>query len=351
MKIENEIKLDYNDVLIKPKRSRLESRASVDLTREYKFLHSKKTIDRKFNVGIPLIAANMDTVATMQMAEELAKHDCWTALHKFYSVAELERFFKTSEAAAKCFYTTGIKKEDFEKLSMLSGLGTPINYICIDVANGHTQQFVEKCRQARDLFPEAVIMAGNVVGAEMVQELLIVGLVDVVKTGIGGGSGCSTRHTTGVGMPQLTATIEAADAAHGIGGHICSDGGCRLPADIVKSIAAGADFVMVGGMLAGHDECGGTFRTDATGKKLSMVFYGMSSQMAMDKHYGGKANYRASEGKVIEVPYKGKVENTIQQILGGLRSACTYVGASKLKDLSKCTTFVRVNRVHDDMRV
>lgn len=345
MKVENDIKLDFNDVLIKPKRSSLESRSQVNLNREYSFLNCKKTI----KIGVPLIAANMDTVATFEMARSLAKHDIWTALHKFYSVEELEKFFKEDPASTKCFYSLGIGEEDFRKIKNLSKSSVSLPYICIDVANGYSQKFVKECKSIREMYPEAVILAGNVCTSDMVQELLISGGVDIVKTGIGGGSGCTTRHTTGVGFPQLSAILECADAAHGLGGHICADGGCRIPGDVAKAFAAGADFTMLGGMLAGHDECGGEFVLDEHGHKKSMIFYGMSSELAMKKYYGGKANYRASEGRVTNVAYKGPVDQTIEQVLGGLRSACTYVGTDKLKNLSKCTTFIRVNRVHDNM--
>jgi GMP reductase len=346
MKVESEIKLDFNDVLIKPKRSSLESRSQVDLNREYKFKNSS----RKVEVGIPLIAANMDTIATFEMARVLSKRNIWTALHKFYAIDEIEEFFKEEEeVASKCFYSLGINEDDFDKIKKLQGLGVELPFICVDVANGYSQKFVNECGYLRTLFPSAVILAGNVCTPEMVQELLISGGVDIIKVGIGGGSGCITRHTTGIGFPQLSAVIECGDAAHGLGGHICSDGGCRAPGDIAKAFAAGADFVMMGGMLAGHDECGGEFRLDEKGEKKTMCFYGMSSELAMKKYYGGKASYRASEGRVMEVSYKGPVDQTIEQILGGLRSTCTYVGTDKLKDLSKCTTFIRVNRVHDNM--
>lgn len=347
MQIEYDVKLDFSDVLIKPKRSSLESRSQVNLNREYKFLNSEKTL----NVGVPIIAANMDTIGTMEMARSLAKQNIWTALHKFYPVEILEKFFKEDPASEKCFYSSGISEEDIRKLKTLQRLGVELPFICLDVANGYSQKFVEECKSIRDSFPKAVILAGNVCTSDMVQELLIAGGVDIAKIGIGGGAGCTTRHTTGVGFPQLSSCIECADAAHGLGGHICSDGGCRIPGDVAKAFAAGADFVMLGGMLAGHDECGGEFALDPEGNKKSMVFYGMSSETAMKKYYGGKASYRASEGRTLSVPYKGPVDQTVEQMLGGLRSACTYVGTDKLKNLSKCTTFIRVNRVHDNMSV
>lgn len=171
---------------------------------------------------------------------------------------------------------------------------------------------------------------------------------------------CTTRIKTGIGYPQLSAIIECADAAHGLGGHIIADGGCTSAGDVAKAFGAGADFVMLGGMFSGHDEGGGekitkvyqTDEIDNNGKNLNTTktfvkFYGMSSDTAMERHYGSKANYRASEGRTVLVDYKGPVEPTVLDLLGGIRSACTYVGASKLKNLSKCTTFIRVNNTHN----
>jgi GMP reductase len=350
MQIEHDIKLDFNDVLIKPKRSQAVSRADVELTRKFKFLNCEKKFNDPIDMGIPIIAANMTTVSSFNMARALAKHNCWTALHKFYSVEEIEKFFKEEyETVRRVFYTTGIAKPDLEKLKILSDLSVPIPYIIIDVPNGYMQTFVDKCKQIRDMFPKSFIMGGNVCTPEQTQELLMVGKLDCTKVGLGNGAGCLTRHTTGVGFPQLSAIISCADAAHGVGGLICSDGGIRMPGDIAKAIGAGADFVMIGGYFSGHEECDAEIVYDNNGKPKSMKFYGMSSEMAMEKHYGKKASYRASEGRVMEVPYKGSINKTIEQVLGGLRSTCTYVGTTKLKDLSKCTTFIRVNRVHDNM--
>ena len=346
MQIESETKLDFNDVLIKPKRSQAISRSDVDLKRNYKFLNCNSNIE--FDVGCPIIAANMDAIGTFSMARVLSKFDVWTALHKFYKIDEIQKFYTEEvDVAKRVFYSTGTNEQDLEKLKKISDLHTELKFICIDVANGYTQKFVDKCKQIREWFPDSVLLAGNVCTAEMVQELLIAGKVDIVKIGIGSGKSCITRHITGVGYPQLSAIIECADAAHGLGGHICADGGCRTPGDIAKSFAAGADFSMIGGMFAGHIECDGDFTYDESGNKIGMVFYGMSSDTAMIKHHGGKAVYRASEGATMKVPFKGSISQTIEQILGGLRSTCTYVGTNKLKDISKCTTFVKTNRVHD----
>lgn len=349
MKIENDIKLDFNDVLIKPKRSQAISRADVDLNRNFEFLNYNHWNDDLVNVGVPIIAANMDTVGTMEMARELSKHGCSTALHKFYSVDEIENFYTKEDHSVldKVFYTTGTSDSDLDKLKELCKREVPLWKICIDVANGYTQSFVEKCREIREMCDNSIIMAGNVCTPEQTLELLLVGKADIVKVGTGGGKSCKTRFVTHVGYPQLSAVMECADAAHGVGGHICSDGGIRQPGHVAAAIGGGADFVMIGGYFAGHDECGGEFTCDEQGNKKSMLFYGMSSDTAMKKHYGGKANYRASEGATMEVPYKGSINNTIEEILGGLRSTCTYVGTDKLKNLSKCTTFVRVNRLHD----
>ncbi len=344
MRIETDLKLGFKDVMIRPKRSTLKSRREVSLEREFKFLHSPL----KWN-GIPVMAANMDTVGTFDMAKTLSKKQLFTAVHKHYNVEDWIKFVKSvpEDTLNYVAVSSGISKQDDEKLTEILRAVPELNYICLDVANGYSELFVAFVKQTRKKYPEKVVIAGNVVTGEMVEELLLAG-ADMIKVGIGPGSVCTTRVKTGVGYPQLSAIIECADAAHGIGGQIICDGGCSIPGDIAKAFGAGADFVMLGGMLAGHDESGGEL-IEKEGEKFKL-FYGMSSQTAMDKHAGGVAEYRASEGKTVEVPYRGKVEDTVQDILGGVRSACTYVGASKLKELTKRTTFIRVteqeNRVY-----
>jgi len=338
MRIENEIKLDYSDVLIRPKRSESPSRSNVSLQRKFKFLNSGVEWE-----GVPIVAANMSTVGTFSMARVLAKHNMPVCLHKHYDVDVLGEFFQKNSA----FYTLGIKDEDFEKLdTYISRYGVP-KFLCLDVANGYTKFFEQKCRQLRQKCKNSVIMAGNVCTPEMVQQLLLSGLVDIVKIGIGPGSACTTRLVAGTGYPQLSAAIECADAAHGLKGHIVADGGCVTPGDVAKAFGAGSDFVMLGGMLSGYDECEGEWTLDAAGNKTFLNFYGMSSKEAMAKFNGGQASYRASEGRSVKVPYKGCVENAVNEILGGLRSACTYVGTESLKDFSKCCTFIRVNNTHN----
>ncbi|WP_313597910.1 GMP reductase [Epilithonimonas vandammei] len=336
MRIENEIKLGFKDVMFRPKRSTLKSRSEVTIEREFTFLHTQK----KWS-GVPLIAANMDTVGTFEMAEALYKDKIITAVHKHYSVQEWSDFLKDKNDD---FYqyialSTGTGKADEEKIKTILDTNPKIQFLCIDVANGYSEHFVEFVKKARQNFPDKIIMAGNVVTGEMVEELILAG-ADIIKVGIGPGSVCTTRIKTGVGYPQLSAIIECADAAHGLGGQIIGDGGCKVPGDVAKAFGGGADFVMLGGMFAGHDESGGELITE--NGKTFRLFYGMSSQTAMDKHAGGVAEYRASEGKTVKVPYKGPVAETVKDILGGVRSTCTYVGASKLKELSKRTTFIRV---------
>lgn len=337
MRIENELKLGFKDVMIRPKRSTLKSRSEVSLERDFNFLHS--TIIWK---GIPVMAANMDTVGTFEMAKVLAKEKLFTAIHKHYSEQQWNDFLKQ---VSPDFYnyiaiSMGTGKEDALKTAKIIEHNPLLKFICIDVANGYSEHFVRFLKQTRKQYPDKVIIAGNVVTGEMVEELLLAG-ADIVKVGIGPGSVCTTRIKTGVGYPQLSAIIECADAAHGLGGHIISDGGCTNPGDIAKAFGAGSDFVMLGGMLAGHTESGGEL-IEVNGEKFKQ-FYGMSSTTAMEKHVGGVAEYRASEGKTVQVPFKGKVINTILDILGGLRSTCTYVGASRLKELTKRTTFIRVS--------
>jgi len=297
------------------------------------------------------MAANMDTVGTFEMALALYEKKLFTAIHKHYTVNEWHDFLTRAPGGIEnnIALSTGTSPLDFENITKILDSNPQLRFICIDVANGYSEHFVAFVKKTRNKFHDKVIIAGNVVTGEMVEELLLAG-ADIIKVGIGPGSVCTTRIKTGVGYPQLSAIIECADAAHGLGGQIISDGGCTTPGDVAKAFGAGADFVMLGGMLAGHDESGGELIVK-NGKKLKQ-FYGMSSTTAMDKHVGGVADYRASEGKTVEVPYRGQVEGTLLDILGGIRSTCTYVGASQLKELSKRTTFIRVseqeNRIYDD---
>lgn len=333
MKIEQDVKLDFSDVLIRPKRSTLESRNDVDLEREFRFPHSGQILK-----CVPIMASNMDTVGTIGMYESLQKYNIITCFHKFLSIEEYPEN-KTNNYVV----SVGIRDEDFLKLQNLyDKYPDKCNIVCVDIANGYIKKLVEYCCKVRELIPNVILIAGNVVSREMVEELILNGGVDIVKVGIGSGSVCTTRLQTGVGMPQLSAVIECADAAHGCNGHIISDGGITCPGDAAKAFGAGADFVMLGSMLAGHDESGGKVEVNENGEKFK-VFYGMSSSTAMNKHYGGVNNYRSSEGKTVSVKYRGPVQNTIDDLLGGIRSTCTYVNAKKLKDLSKCTTFMRVN--------
>ena len=336
MRIDNDRKLDFDDVLIRPKRSEAPSRATIVLEREYKFLNSGAAWK-----GIPIVASNMDTVGTMAMAHALGPA-MLTCLHKYYPEDKLTEFFRSDVHRASAFFTLGIKDDEFEKLRSVKSKAD-FRFVCVDAANGYTKYFVDRVKRIRETFPDLTIMSGNVATPDMVQELLISGAADIVKIGIGPGSVCTTRMMTGVGYPQLSAIIECADAAHGLRGHVCADGGCRMPGDVVKAFAAGADFVMLGGMLAGHDECEGEWVLKGE-KRVEMAFYGMSSQKALDKYAGGRRDYRAREGREAAVPYKGPVMETIQEITGGIRSACAYVGATRLKDLSKCATFVICHR-------
>ena len=373
MRIENEILLDYSDVLIRPKRSTLGSRSEVDLNRKFRFRNYDPHFEHEnweddHYDGIPIMAANMDGVGTFEQADKLAKLGLFTCLVKTYSETELVDFFDPQDQENMIIRSDNVamsigiaEKDEIKFQNVYEQVGYNLKYVCIDVANGYSERFVEYVKHFRQNYPHVVIIAGNVVTADQTQELILNG-ADIVKVGIGPGSVCTTRIQTGVGYPQLSAVIECADAAHGLGGHIIADGGCTCPGDVAKAFAAGADFVMLGGMLAGHDEGGGEvitkrYKTNELERnpisatkwqrkieeKQFVQFYGMSSDAANTKHFGGLKDYRASEGREVLVPYRGAVENTVQTILGGIRSTCTYVGAPTLKQLSKCTTFVRVN--------
>ncbi|ELT96879.1 hypothetical protein CAPTEDRAFT_157742 [Capitella teleta] len=337
-RIDQDVKLDFKDVLFRPKRSTIRSRADVDLYREYSFRNSKRTY-----TGVPVVASNMDTVGTFEMAKVLASHGMFTTVHKHYSVDDWVEFAKINpKAVPNVAVSSGMRSGDLDRLSEILKAIPELGFICLDVANGYSEHFVSFVRTVREQFPTHTIIAGNVVTGEMVEELILSG-ADIIKVGIGPGSVCTTRKKTGVGYPQLSAVIECADAAHGLGGHIISDGGCTCPGDVSKAFGSGADFVMLGGMLAGHDESGGEM-VEKNGKKMKQ-FYGMASKTAMKKYNAAQdTEYRASEGKTVEIAYRGPVEATVQDILGGVRSTCTYVGASKLKELSKRTTFIRVSQ-------
>ena len=344
MRIETDVKLDFKDVLIRPKRSTLNTRSAVDVDRAFRFLHTGSEWK-----GFPLIAANMDVTGTMAMAHTLGKHGALTALHKHYFEPKLIEFFAGPDGA-HAFYSLGTTAGDVKKLASVAK-AAPIRFICLDVANGYAEKFLETVKRVRDDYPNAVVMAGNVVTGDMTEALILAG-ADIVKIGIGPGSVCTTRRVTGVGYPQLSAIIECADAAHGLKGQVCADGGCTAPGDVAKAYGAGADFVMLGGMLAGHDECDGQIRFEERGGEkvaVGMTFYGMSSETAMRKHSGGVAHYRAAEGKTVETPYRGSVEGTMAEIMGGVRSMMTYIGAAHLKEVSKRTTFVRVTAQTNDV--
>ena len=353
MRIYDDIQLDYCDVLLRPKRSALASRSEVEVEREYVFKWCPRPVK-----ATGVIAANMATTGTFEIAREMQKQHLLSALHKHYSAQELIDFlhknaqeFGTNDLL---FASSGVSDADYEKLRQVMDSGL-ISNICVDVANGYSPYLINYIRKVRQAWPNALIMAGNVVTGDMCEDLILNG-ADIVKVGIGPGSVCTTRKLTGVGRPQFSTVIECADAAHGVGGMICADGGCTVPGDVCKSLCAGADFVMLGGMLAGHAESGGDMCTKAfqmiddktcalrIEEKQYKKFYGMSSEYAQDKHYGGMKKYRASEGKVVEIPFRGPIEHTLLAILGGIRSCMTYIGAKRLKDMPKCATFYRVNR-------
>ena len=340
MRIEEEIKLDYSDVLFRPKRSTLKSRKDVDLNRKYTFKHSRSSWK-----GIPIIASNMDGVGEIDVAKKLSSHKLMTALTKQHDINQIGTIYKKNIFFDSIALSCGTSKDSYNRLNSILKKYPKFKFICIDVANGYSENFSNFVSEVRKKYPKKTIIAGNVVTADMTQELVLSG-ADIVKVGIGPGSVCTTRIQTGVGYPQLSAVMECADAAHGLGAHIIADGGCTWPGDVAKGFGAGADFVMLGGMLAGHKEGGGDI-IEENGTKF-IEFYGSSSEEANEKHYGGLANYRSSEGKKVKIQMKNSLDSTIRDILGGVRSSCTYVGASSLKQLSKCTTFVRVNNQYND---
>jgi GMP reductase len=338
MKILDDVKLDFSDVLLLPKRSQYSSRSELLLERTFKFKYSPYVWS-----GVPIMISNMDTTGTIEMALEMQKQKILTCLHKYYTVEDLNlqpldiNFFAVS---------TGISDKDLLKLDEIVKTVDP-KFICIDVANGYMSKFIERCKEIRKKYPEKILIAGNVCTSEGVLELVMNGKVDIVKVGIGSGSCCTTRKQTGIGMPQFSAIIECADTAHGLDAHIISDGGLQVVGDFSKAYGGGADFVMSGSMFAGHNESGGELIVE--GEKTYKVFYGMSSSNAMNKYSGGVAKYKSSEGKAVKIEHRGPVEETILNIQGGIRSCMTYLGAKKIKDIPKCASFVRVNRQLNQM--
>lgn len=335
-KILPDMKFDFKDVLILPQKTFLKSRSEVQLQVSYEFLHSRK----KWS-GIPIMAANMDTIGTFEMYKSLAKHNIMTTIHKHYSIEDWNNFLKNDIDYDLLILSTGISKEDMEKTRKIFEMAPNLNFLCIDVANGYSETFLHCIQKCREEFKDKTIIAGNVVTPDMVRDVIKAG-ADIVKIGIGPGSVCTTRKKTGIGYPQLSAILDCEEMARSLGAHIISDGGCTVPGDLAKAFGAGADFVMLGGMLSGHDECGG--KTININGNLFKEFYGMSSSTAMSKYSGGVAEYRASEGKHVRVSYKGPVHDTIIDILGGLRSTCTYTNSSNLELLRKNTQFIKVSQ-------
>lgn len=336
MRLILEPELDFSDVLIEPQRSTLTSRKDVILDREFTFKHTNKRW-----TGFPIISANMST-GTFKMASVLSTYKMLTSLHKHYSLSELVTFFKNNEEITDkyVFYTLGINDKDLDKYNNFKKQYKAPELVTLDAANGYTQAFVNFVKRFRDDNPNAIIMAGNVVTGNVAEELLLSG-ADIIKTGIGSGAQCLTRRTTSVGRAQLSAVLDVANASHGLGGLCCSDGGIVEIGDICVALAAGSDFIMMGSMFSGYEETDGeTIEQD--GKKFKK-FFGMSSNTAMNLYNGGKASYKASEGRTTLVPYRGDVEEIILEIRGGISSMMTYIGAHKLKEISKRATLRRVN--------
>tara|TARA_A100001011_G_C14300831_1_gene840699 strand:- start:343 stop:1392 length:1050 start_codon:yes stop_codon:yes gene_type:complete len=339
MRIDNTPKLNFDDVLLKPKRSTLTSRKDVDMTRKFTFRNSKKVLN-----FTPIFASNMDGVGTFSMAKVLQEYKMMTVITKTTTPEQWKEAVGSGLRLQSVSVCTGTNKvfddnaQDYTNMQNVLRMFPDIKMITIDVANAYHQNMVGFVERVREEYPDKVIVAGNVVTPEMVEELIIAG-ADVVKIGIGPGSVCTTRTMTGVGVPQFSAIVECADAANGVDGHIMADGGCVQPGDIAKALGGGAHMVMIGGMLAGHDE---SEQEVVDGK---VEFYGMSSDRAREKHGKRKDGYRGNEGRLISLPYRGPVANTIEDILGGVRSACTYIGARRLKDMAKCASFVTTNNV------
>ena len=335
MRLDNEVKLDYKDVLLKPKRSTLSSRRDVEMIRSFTFRNSKETYE-----CCPIVASNMDGVGTFSMAKVIQEYKMMTTITKTTTINQWREAVGNGIKLKYVSVCTGTGKlwdkdaEDYNTMKQVLKSFPDVKFITIDVANGYHTNFSSFIARVREEYPDKTIIAGNVVTAEMTEELIIQG-ADVVKVGIGPGSVCTTRTMAGVGVPQFSAVMECADAANGVGGHIMADGGCNVPGDIAKAFGGGAHFVMLGGMLAGHNE------SEVQSKDGKREFYGMSSDRAREVHGKRKDGYRGNEGRAVILPDRGPVKETIEDILGGVRSSCTYIGARRLKDIPKCASFVR----------
>ena len=343
MRINYDAKLNFEDVLLQPKRSTLSSRKDVDMTRNFTFRNSGKQMN-----FLPIFASNMDGVGTFSMAKVLQEYKMMTVITKTTGIEEWRKAVGNGVRLQSVSVCTGTnvmwdkEAQDWQTMQEVLKSFPDIKMITVDVANAYHQNMVDFIAKVRDQYPTKIIVAGNVVTPEMTEELIING-ADVVKIGIGPGSVCTTRTMTGVGVPQFSAILDCADAANGVDGHIMADGGCVFPGDIAKAFGGGAHMVMIGGMLAGHDE---SEQEVADGK---IEFYGMSSDRAREKHGKRKDGYRGNEGRLISLPYRGPVQGTVEDILGGVRSACTYIGARRLKDMPKCASFVTTNNVQNQI--
>ena len=345
MRINQDPKLNYEDVLLQPKRSTLSSRRDVDMTRKFTFRNSSKVMN-----FTPIFASNMDGVGTFSMAKVLQEYKMMTVITKTTTPEQWRAAVGNGVRLQSVSVCTGTNKvfdddaQDYKNMQEVLKMFPDIKMITVDVANAYHQNMVGFVEKVREQYPDKVIVAGNVVTPEMTEELIISG-ADVVKIGIGPGSVCTTRTMAGVGVPQFSAILECADAANGVDGHIMADGGCTQPGDIAKALGGGAHMVMIGGMLAGHNE------SEVEVIDGQREFYGMSSDRAREVHGKRKDGYRGNEGRLISLPHRGPVEPTLEDILGGVRSACTYIGARRIKDMAKCASFVQtanvINRVYE----
>ena len=339
MRINYDAKLNFEDVLLQPKRSTLTSRRDVDMTRKFTFRNSGKVMN-----FTPIFASNMDGVGTFSMAKVLQEHKMMTVITKTTTIDQWRAAVGNGVRLQSVSVCTGTNKvfddnaEDYKNMQEVLKSFPDVKMITIDVANAYHQNMVGFVAKVREEYPDKVIIAGNVVTPEMTEELIING-ADVVKIGIGPGSVCTTRTMAGVGVPQFSAILDCADAANGVDGHIMADGGCTQPGDIAKALGGGAHMVMIGGMLAGHNES----EVEVVDGKRE--FYGMSSDRAREVHGKRKDGYRGNEGRLVTLPDRGPVNETVEDILGGVRSACTYIGARRLKDMPKCASFVTTNNV------
>lgn len=317
--------LTFDDVLLLPNYNHWDSRRLVDIT------STDKT--GRFSLAMPIMSANMDTITGAEMAKFMHSKGGIGVLHRFMDIHTNEKIFRSVHCPV--FVSVGCAEHEYERIEALRDAGA--EYFCVDVAHAHSKILGKALKRFRQMLPNSFIMAGNVATYAGADYLVSLG-ADIVKVGIGGGSVCTTRIKTGFGVPSLKAIKDCSR----INRSIVADGGIRMSGDIVKALAFGADFVMVGGMLAGTKPTPGKVVTNSNGQKVKL-YRGMASKEAQEDFMGPLTGWKTAEGVSIEVPYREDEDLIIHDIIGGLRSGLTYGGANSIKELQRKLDYVVIS--------